>query len=441
MGRLPFLIAGCLLIIAFDFYFVKAILSAFKNWSEKAKTRFTRIYWGITVVLIIGVFAGIFLNLFLSLRAIILVVFFLTTACKIVMLPFLLVDDLRRFSIAMFRRIKRSENNSAAISGNLNDQDNTTDPYRKTSTINKTGLAIEEPISRSSFIVKAGLVAAAIPLSSLSWGIVSGAYDYQVRRKTLILPNLPAAFDGITMGQISDIHSGSFYNKTAVKGGVEMLLGEKPDFIFFTGDIVNDMATEMRDYQDIFSKIKAPLGVYSSLGNHDYGDYYFGKESSPAKVKNLKDVIKTHELMGWDLLMNENRRLKIDGEEIGILGIENWGMGRFPKYGRMDLAVKNTDDLPVKLLLSHDPSHWRAEVLPKYPQIDAMFSGHTHGMQFGVRTEKYQWSPIEYIYKEWAGLYQEQKQQLYVNVGYGFLGYPGRVGILPEITIFTLKRA
>lgn len=441
MGRLPFLIVGCLLIIAFDFYFVKAILSAFKNWSEKAKTRFTRIYWGITIVLIIGVFAGIFLNLFLSMRAVILVIFFLTTACKIVMLPFLLVDDLRRLVIALFRHTRRSEKSSATVSVNLNDQNNATDSSRTTSTHNKTGLAIEEPISRSSFIVKAGLVAAAIPLTSLSWGIVSGAYDYQVRRKTLILPNLPAAFDGITMGQISDIHSGSFYNKTAVKGGVEMLLGEKPDFIFFTGDIVNDMATEMRDYQDIFSKINAPLGVYSSLGNHDYGDYHFGKESSPAKVKNLKDVIKTHELMGWDLLMNENRRLKIDGEEIGILGIENWGMGRFPKYGRMDLAVKNTDDLPVKLLLSHDPSHWRAEVLPKYPQIDAMFSGHTHGMQFGVRTEKYQWSPIEYIYKEWAGLYQEQKQQLYVNVGYGFLGYPGRVGILPEITIFTLKRA
>jgi len=243
------------------------------------------------------------------------------------------------------------------------------------------------------------------------------------------------------MGQISDIHSGSFYNPKAVKGGVEMLIAQKPDFIFFTGDLVNDMATEMRDYQDIFTKVKAPLGVYSTLGNHDYGDYHFGKGNSPAKAKNLKDVIATHKIMGYDLLMNENRRLKVDGEEIGILGIENWGMGRFPKYGRMDLAVQNTDDLPVKLLLSHDPSHWRAEVLPKYPQIDAMFSGHTHGMQFGVRTEKYQWSPVEYIYKEWAGMYAEQKQQLYVNVGYGFLGYPGRVGILPEITIFTLKNA
>lgn len=430
MGRLPFLIAGCLLIIAFDFYFVNAILSVFKNWSEKAKTRFTRIYWGITIVLVTGVFAGIFLNLFLSLRAIILVTFFLTTACKIVMLPFLLVDDLRRLIIALYRRVKRPEAKTPAA---LNPA--------ATPANNNLALTGTEPISRSSFLVKAGMVAAAIPLTSLTWGITSGAYDYQVRRKTLILPNLPAAFEGITMGQISDIHSGSFYNKTAVKGGIEMLLGEKPDFIFFTGDIVNDMATEMRDYQDIFSKVKAPLGVFSSLGNHDYGDYHFGKEASPAKAKNLRDVIKTHQLMGWDLLMNEHRRLKINGEEIGILGIENWGMGRFPKYGRMDLATKNTDDLPVKLLLSHDPSHWRAEVLPKYPQIDAMFSGHTHGMQFGVRTEKYQWSPIEYIYKEWAGLYQEQKQQLYVNVGYGFLGYPGRVGILPEITIFTLKRA
>lgn len=415
MGRLPFLIAGCALIIAFDYYFIHAILSVFKTWNAKTKKRISTIYWIVSILLIAGIFSGIFLNIFLTLRSVILVAFFLITACKIVMLPFLLIDDLRRLLILIFRK--------------------------KEKTVPAPDRSIGEPISRSSFIVKAGLVAAAVPLTSLTWGIASGAYDYQVRRKTLVLPNLPAAFDGITLGQISDIHSGSFYNRKAVKGGVEMLLAQKPDLIFFTGDLVNDMATEMRDYQDIFSKVKAPLGVFSSLGNHDYGDYHFGAGSSPAKVKNLQDVIKTHQVMGWDLLMNENRRLKVGGEEIGILGIENWGMGRFPKYGKMELAVKNTDDLPVKLLLSHDPSHWRAEVLPKYPQIDAMFSGHTHGMQFGVRTESYQWSPIEYIYKEWAGLYKEQHQQLYVNVGYGFLGYPGRVGILPEITIFTLKRA
>ena len=275
----------------------------------------------------------------------------------------------------------------------------------------------------------------------LSWGIISGAYDYQIKRVKLILPNLPKAFDGIKMAQHSDIHSGSFYNKVAVKGGVEMLLAEKPDFVFFTGDLVNNLTNEVRGYQDIFSKVKAPLGVYSTLGNHDYGDYFFGRERSPARAKNLQDMIVTHKNMGWDLLMNENRRLKVDGEEIGILGIENWGTGRFPKYGKMELAHKNTEDLPVKLLLSHDPSHWRGEVLEKYKDIDVSFAGHTHGMQFGVRLKEFQWSPVQYLYKEWAGLYQEQQQKLYVNVGYGFLGYPGRVGILPEITIFELRRS
>jgi len=414
MGRLPFIIAACILITAFDIYCFNALMAVFKNWKPRTKKIFGILYWTYSFLLIVGVFAGIYLNLFLTLRAIILVAFFLTVACKMAMLPFLVIDDIRRLFIKIFRK---------------------KEPL-KAQQITET-----EPISRSEFLVKAGLVAAAVPLTSLSWGIISGAYDYQVRRVNLILPNLPKAFDGITMGQISDIHSGSFYNKTAVKGGVEMLLGEKPDFIFFTGDLVNNLTNEVKDYQDIFAKVKAPLGVYSSLGNHDYGDYYFGKESSPAKVKNLKDMVDVHKIMGYDLLMNENRRLKVDGEEIGILGIENWGMGRFPKYGKMELAVKDTDDLPVKLLLSHDPSHWRGEVLQKYSQIDAMFSGHTHGMQFGVRLKEYQWSPVQYIYKEWAGLYQEQKQQLYVNVGYGFLGYPGRVGILPEITIFTLKRA
>ncbi len=332
------------------------------------------------------------------------------------MLAFLVVDDLKRLVIKSIRFTKE-----------------------KSKSIEHTPIE-GEVISRSAFLVKAGLVTAAIPLTSLSWGIVSGAYDYQIKRVKLVLPNLPKAFDGITMAQLSDIHSGSFYNKIAVKGGIDMLLAEKPDFVLFTGDLVNNLTNELRDYQDIFAKVKAPLGVYSTLGNHDYGDYYFGREKSPARTKNLQDMLVSHKNMGWDLLMNENRRIKVDGEEIGILGVENWGNGRFPKYGKLDLAHQNTQDLPVKLLLSHDPSHWRGEVLEKYKDIDATFSGHTHGMQFGVRLKDFQWSPVEYLYKEWAGLYQQQQQQLYVNVGYGFLGYPGRVGILPEITIFTLSR-
>lgn len=424
MGRLPLLIFLSVFLLAFDYYCFKAILAVFKNWKPSTKKWFSIAWWSYTAILVIAVFTSIYAPLYLTLRSIILVAFFLTVACKLVMLPFLLIDDLRRGIIKLGRLNRNKERASTAS---------------PVPALNKA--PIDEPISRSSFIVKAGLITAAIPLSSLTWGITSGAYDYQVRRRKLILPNLPNAFEGMTLGQISDVHSGSFYNRKAVLGGVEMLLAEKPDLIFFTGDIVNNVATEMRDYQDIFSKVKAPLGVYSVLGNHDYGDYFYGREPSAAKAKNLQDVIKTHKLMGWDLLMNENRRLKVNGEEIGILGIENWGMGRFPRYGRMEEAVKNTDDLPVKLLLSHDPSHWRGQVLQEYPQIDAMFSGHTHGMQFGVRLDNFQWSPVQYIYKEWAGLYQEQNQQLYVNVGYGFLGYPGRVGILPEITIFELRRA
>ncbi len=406
-----------LILLVFDYYCYNAIVSAFKKWKPATKNLFKISYWTYTILLIIGVFCAVYFKtvLFLSLKSIILVAFFLTMVCKFFMLPFLLIDDLRRLVIKLKRGTKKQETTKQTIVG--------------------------EPISRSTFLVKAGLISAAVPLSSLSWGIVSGAYDYQIKHVKLVLPNLPKAFDGIKMGQISDIHSGSFYNKTAVKGGVEMLLKEKPDFIFFTGDLVNNLTNEVKDYQDIFAKVKAPLGVYSTLGNHDYGDYYFGRESSPAKIKNLQDMIKVHQIMGYDLLMNENRRLKVDGEEIGILGIENWGTGRFPKYGKMELATKNTEDLPVKLLLSHDPSHWRGEVLEKYPTVDAMFSGHTHGMQFGVRLKDLQWSPVQYIYKEWAGLYQEQQQQLYVNVGYGFLGYPGRVGILPEITIFELRRS
>ena len=407
----------CFFALLLDYYCFRAVLSVFKDWKTNTKKWFTVVWWTVSITLLIGVFCAIYLNIFLTLRAIILVAFFLIGIAKLVVLPFLIIDDIRRLVILISRKWKA----------------------KKAPTPAKEAIA-GEPISRSSFLVKAGLITGAVPFTSLSWGIISGAYDYQIRRVTLNLPNLPSAFDGIKLAQLSDIHSGSFYNKVAVKGGLDMMMAEKPDIVFFTGDLVNNLTREVRDYQDIFSKVTAPLGVYSVLGNHDYGEYYFGKNSSPAKVKNLQDMITTHKLMGWDLLMNENRRIKVDGQEIGVLGIENWGMGRFPKYGRMDLATKDIDDLPVKLLLSHDPSHWRGQVLKEYTQIDAMFSGHTHGMQFGVRLKEFQWSPVQYIYNEWAGLYHEQQQQLYVNVGYGFLGYPGRVGILPEITIFELKK-
>lgn len=393
-----------------DLYLASGFGAIFKKIPLFLKKSFKVAYIVFSLVIISGTIVSIYLKIPVGFRAGFLLSFFLLAIIKFTFLLFVITDDVRRL-ILLNKQKKRPATAAPA-------------------TINS--------IPRSDFLMKAGLLAGAIPIASLGIGVISGAYDYRVRYQKLYLPNLPKAFNGIKLGQISDIHSGSFYNAKAVLGGVEMLMREKPDFIFFTGDLVNDLASEMYGYQDIFRKVKAPLGVYSSFGNHDYGDYSYWATDG-AKQRNREDLISTHKNMGWDLLLNENRRLKVNGEEIGILGCENWGdLNRLPKYGKMQPTVKGTEDLPVRLLLSHDPSHWRAQILPEYPQIDVMFSGHTHGMQFGVRTKDLQWSPVEYVYKEWAGLYREGQQQLYVNVGYGFLGFPGRVGILPEITIFEL---
>ena len=296
-----------------------------------------------------------------------------------------------------------------------------------------------EGITSSEFLSKTALVAAAIPFGTMVYGIVSGAHDYRVRRKTIYLPNLPKAFDGIKIGQLSDIHSGSFFNKVAVKGGVEMMLQEKPDVLFFTGDLVNNESSEVKDYIDIFNKLKAPLGIYSVTGNHDYGDYHQWT-SLAAKQKNFKDLMEAHRLMGFNLLMNQNHFLETAGEKIAVIGIENWGERKFSKYGKLDKAYAGTEEAPVKLLLSHDPSHWDSQVRPLYPDIDVAFAGHTHGFQFGIEIGNVKWSPSQYAYKQWAGLYQEGSQYLYVNRGFGYLGYPGRIGMPPELTIIELKR-
>ncbi|WP_295767640.1 metallophosphoesterase [uncultured Mucilaginibacter sp.] len=415
-GQAPTIFLICIGLILADLYITNGLREGFKKWRFVQSKLFLRVYWAVSILLITGLIASIYIKFSVGFKGAVLLLFFLLLCCKVCMLPMFLVDDIRRLCLRIARKRNKPEPEFPA-----------SQPKPETD------------ITRSQFLLKAGLIAGSLPLAGLSYGIINGVYDYRVRRRTIYLPNLPKKFDGIKLGQVSDIHSGSFYNKKAVAGGVDLLLGEKPDFIFFTGDLVNTLANEMREYQDVFTKVKAPLGVYSVLGNHDYGDYAWWPNAA-AKQKNLNDLMLTHKNMGWDLLMNENRRLKVDGEEIGILGVENWGaLSRFPKYGKLNEAVKNTDDLPVKLLLSHDPSHWRAQILPNYPQIDMTFSGHTHGMQFGIRTEHFQWSPIQFVYKEWGGLYREGLQQIYVNVGYGFLGYPGRVGILPEISIFELR--
>lgn len=416
-------IINAFLLFLFDFYIFFALRATSIKFVKKKW--FAWLWWGYSALLLTGLFVSFKFNIPLSYRSIILVAFFMTATSKFIFVLILFIDDLRRGGIWFSRlfRTKKEETLEERI-------EDIKQPLPE---------APQHGISRSEFLLKSGIVVASLPIIPLTWGVLSGAYDYQIRRQRLVLANLPKAFEGFTIAQISDVHSGSFYNKKAVLGGVEMLLGEKPNAVFFTGDLVNNVATEMRDYQDIFSKITADYGVYSCLGNHDYGDYYYGKEDSPAKRKNFQDMIDVHKVMGWDLLMDENRSLKIGGEEISIVGVQNWGTGRFPKKGDIKKALIGTEDKPVKLLLSHDPSHWRAQILDT--DVDAMFAGHTHGMQFGVRGEHYQWSPAKYIYNEWAGLYTEGKSQLYVNTGFGFLGYPGRVGIVPEITIFELVSA
>jgi len=296
-------------------------------------------------------------------------------------------------------------------------------------------------ISRLKFLTVAGAATAAVPLITMGWGIVSGAHDYTVKRRALKLKNLPAAFQGYKILQISDIHSGSFWSKSAVQKGIEMINAQNADIVFFTGDLVNNSADELENWIDVFGAIKAKEGIFSVLGNHDYGDYV-AWPTEQDKKNNLRRLKEMQRSMGWDLLLDENRTITKDGQSIAVIGIENWGAkGRFPKYGDLSKAVKGVEHVPVKLLLSHDPSHWRAQVIPEFPEIDVMFSGHTHGMQFGIEVGSVKWSPVKYFYPEWADLYTEGDQKLYVNRGFGYIGYPGRFGILPEITVFDLQKA
>jgi predicted MPP superfamily phosphohydrolase len=294
-------------------------------------------------------------------------------------------------------------------------------------------------ISRSAFIARAGILVGGLMLGGFLYG-TRNKYNYKIKKIKLRSDDLPEAFRGLKIVQISDIHSGSFDDMHAVEQGVDLILKEKPDLILFTGDLVNNIASEIVPYKNIFSKLKAPMGVFSVLGNHDYGDY-IEWDSDTAKTTNLERLKQHHADMGWTLLMNEHKIFDRAGEKIALLGVENWSAKpRFPKHGDLPKAYKGLEDqhIPFKILMSHDPSHWDAQVRPDFPDIALTLSGHTHGMQFGIRLPWMQWSPIQYMYKEWAGLYSEQNQHLYVNVGYGFLGYPGRLGIEPEITLIEL---
>jgi predicted MPP superfamily phosphohydrolase len=324
------------------------------------------------------------------------------------------------------------------------------DDFRRgvTWVFNKISPVSERNTSRSRFLSMAGLVAGGIPLATLTYGVVRNAYRYRRFAEDIRIKDLPAGLEGLKIVQISDMHSGSWTQSEPLKAAVEMINAENPDIVCFTGDLVNNIATEMLPYVDIFKEVRGKYGVYSILGNHDYGDYHDwglprgSAERAAAQEANMQELYQIHADLGWDLLRDENRLLDINGHQLGILGVENWGSAfRFPRKADLAKATAGTENCDCKVLLSHDPTHWDAKILPGYPDIDLTLSGHTHGFQFGVEIPGFKWSPAQYLYKQWAGLYTEGTQSLYVNRGLGFLGYPGRVGILPEVTVLTLRNA
>lgn len=298
--------------------------------------------------------------------------------------------------------------------------------------------AAQTDISRRLFASKLALGLSAIPLGTMVWGIAKTAYDFKIHRPKIRFSNLPKAFNGLKILQISDIHTGGLQGNHQLQKAFDLIAAEKPDIIFFTGDIVNNRTDEAFPYIPILSQLSAPLGVYSILGNHDYGDYEQW-ESPAAKAENMQQMYDLHKKIGWKLLLNENVVIEKDGQKIAVLGIENWGANlNFKKYGKLTEAHKNTEDIPFKILLSHDPSHYASEVKDQYKDIDLTLSGHTHGFQFGIEIPGMKWSPSQYIYPQWAGLYPNGSQYLYVNRGLGCLGYMGRIGIRPEITVIEL---
>ena len=295
--------------------------------------------------------------------------------------------------------------------------------------------------NRRKFISQMALAIAAIPFTSLLYGMTKGKYNYKVIKQTLFFSDLPDDFDGFTITQISDVHSGSFDNPEKIQYAVDLINQHKTDLMLFTGDIVNTHATEMHPWIETFNKIdNHQYGKFAVLGNHDYGEYVTWP-SQAAKDENFEAIKKVYGDIGFDLLLNQNKKIKKGSSEIAIVGVENWGKN-FKQAGDLNKASEGLSNKDFKILMSHDPSHWEYEVKNHDKNFQLTLSGHTHGLQFGIEIPGIiRWSPVQYVYKQWAGLYENLGRYIYVNRGFGFHAYPGRVGIWPEITVFELKKA
>ena len=418
---LRFVIVLLLIAIA-EYYSFVVIRSATRNLPQGWRTGILTIYFLLTALCWAGII--FFRNINWSglphfVRNIYVAFTLGLTVGKLLILAVMLVDELRRIVLWIINLFYTGGTKAPAVT--------------------ETG---KGGISRSVFLSRLALLFGATAVGGFLYG-VTNRYNYRIRRLKLNFATLPAAFKGLKIVQISDIHTGSFDNHHAVARGIKHIMDEQPDLILFTGDLVNNKAEEVDDYRDLYSTLKAPMGVFSTLGNHDYGDYVQWP-SAEEKHQNLETLKKAHADFGWRLLMNEHIVLNRGEQSIALVGIENWSAkANFPKYGDMRTAYQGLPEknIPFKILLSHDPSHWDAQVVPEYKDVQLTLSGHTHGMQFGVEIPWLKWSPVQYVYKKWAGLYKEGEQYLYVNRGFGFLGYPGRLGILPEITVIELDTA
>ena len=409
------------ILFVIDLYVFQGIKYLVRNLQPSVIRLIYFSFWGVTVFCFAVLLAGLIVDWHdwpKPIRTYSFAFVFVTYFSKIFLVFFMVIDDVYRLFQWIYRNVSEwlsaSRDNPASV--------------------------IRHGISRSDFIIRLGMFIAALPFFALILGMIRGKYEYQVRKVKLSFANLPESFKGFRILQISDIHTGSFMDKAPLEKAVRMINELQPDVIFFTGDLVNDLHREVLPYMDTLSGMKSKHGIFSILGNHDYGDYYQWKSQEEKRV-NLENLISAHHDLGWNLLLDEHRHITINGERISVIGVQNWSARmNFARYGNLQKAIDGIEFSPVNILLSHDPSHWRAEVMGKIKEIDLTLSGHTHGFQFGVDIPGFKWSPVQYIYKEWSDLYSQDKQYLYVNRGLGFLGYPGRVGILPEITVFELNK-
>ncbi len=298
------------------------------------------------------------------------------------------------------------------------------------------GAANPEPDpGRIRFLSQLGLALAAIPFAGVLHGLTRGWRNFNVAHVPVKVPKLPKAFDGLRVVQISDMHLGSFSRGTdMVRQGVDLINAQQPDLILFTGDLVNNFAHEAEPWLETLGALQAPLGKFAVLGNHDYGDYSIWSGAAE-KAANLAQLKEHHRSMGFRLLEDEHVAIEKNGERFTLIGVQNWGT-RFQQYGDLSKAIAGTDPSHFRLLMSHDPTHWEAQA--RAAGIDLMLAGHTHGAQFGININGHTYSPAQWIYKQWAGLYEQDGQRLYVNRGFGYIGFPGRVGMPPEITVLTL---